>query len=249
MDNPKNKFKQKLTDFELQRGIWCTIPDPLVVEMLAGSGFDWILFDTEHSPMDAIGTLPLMQAAAAYPISQLVRPSSLNPAEIKKLLDLGCQNILIPYIESAEEVELAVASVTYPPKGIRGVSGFTRATRFAEIPGYHKNARQEIALIIQIETVEAVAQIESMAAIDGVDAIFIGPADLAASLGYPGEADHPHVQDATIDAIKRVRAAGKPAGFMSTNLEFVDRAIEAGAVFVASDIDLVALKRGIKQRI
>ncbi|PCH95052.1 MAG: 4-hydroxy-2-oxo-heptane-1,7-dioate aldolase [Rhodobacteraceae bacterium] len=179
----------------------------------------------------------------------MVRPGSLNPAEIKKLLDFGAQNILVPYVQTVEDAELAAASVAYPPHGIRGVSGMTRATCFGSIAGYHKAAREDIALIIQVETVEAVDQIEAMAKVDGVDAIFVGPADLAASLGYPGEPSHPEVQKACVDAIKRITATGMPAGFMSTDLSFVDKIIDAGAVFVSRDIDMVALKRGMAERL
>lgn len=244
----KNTFKEALIAKRLQTGMWCTICDPLVAEMIGSMGFDWLLFDTEHSPMDPISVLPLLQAVAPYPVSPMVRPGSLNPAEIKKLLDLGAQNILVPYIQTVEDAELAAASVTYPPHGIRGVSGMTRANRFADIAGYHQAAREEIALIIQVETVEAAEHIEAMAKVDGIDGIFVGPADLAASMGYAGEPSHPEVQKACIEAVKRITAAGIPAGFMSADLSFVEKIIEAGAVFVSRDIDMIALKRGINER-
>lgn len=214
--------------------------------MLAASGFDWMLFDTEHSPMDALSVLPLLQAAAPYPVSPIVRPGSLNAAEIKKMLDLGAQNILVPMVNTAEETAYAVACVEYPPAGIRGVSGLTRATGFATIPAYHKKAREEIAVLVQVETPEAVANIEAMAAVPGVDGIFVGSADLAAGIGHAGEPSHPEVQAFVLDAIRRIRAAGKPPGFLSTDLDFIDKVIEAGVVFVANDIDLAALKRGLR---
>lgn len=245
----KNAFKEALIARRLQTGMWCTISDPLAVEMIATLGFDWMLFDTEHSPMDPISVLPLLQAVAPYPVSPMVRPSSLNPAEIKKLLDLGVQNILVPYIQTVADAELAAASVTYPPHGIRGVSGMTRANHFASIAGYHKVAREGIALIIQVETIEAVEHIEAMAKVEGIDGIFVGPADLAASMGYPGEPSHPEVQKACVDAIKRITATGIPAGFMSTDLSFVEKIVAAGAVFVSRDIDMIALKRGISERL
>ena len=209
-DLPRNQFKAALADMRVVHGVWCQIGDTAVAEMIAGAGFDWMLFDTEHSPLNTTSILPLVQAAAAWPVSVLVRPASLNVADIKKILDLGVQTILIPMIQNADEAALAVAAVTYPPEGIRGVAGATRASGFGRIPGYHRRARDEICLLVQVETVEAVAQIEAIAAVPGIDGIFVGPADLAASMGYPGEPGHPEVRAAVVDAIRRIRAAGKP---------------------------------------
>lgn len=250
MSNLKpNLFKRGLAEGRLLRGLWSTIPDTLVAEMCASLGFDWMLFDTEHSAMDPVTVLPLLQAVAPYPVAPIVRPGSNNAPEIKKLLDLGAQNILVPMVNSADEARAAAAAVDYPPTGIRGVSGMTRATGFAAIPGYHKAARDEIALIVQVETLDAVAAIEEICAVPGVDAVFVGPADLAAALGHPGEASHPEVITATLAAIKRIIGAGKPAGFLSADPGFADQVEEAGALFVARDVDMVALKRGLTQRL
>lgn len=246
---PKNRFKAGLREGRLQHGLWCTINDPLVVEMCAHLGFDWLLLDTEHSPMDALGVLPLLQAAAPYPASAIVRPGSLNVPEIKKLLDFGTQTILVPMVQDAEEAALAVAAVEYPPAGIRGVSGMTRATAFGDLAGYHKAAREEIAVIVQVETLGAMNAIEDIAAVPGVDGIFVGPADLAAALGHAGEPGHPEVRDAVVDAVRRIVAAGKPAGFLSADEAYADLVTEAGARFVARDIDLVALKRALTSRL
>lgn len=246
---PRNRFKAALKEGRFQRGLWSTIGDPLVVEMCAQLGFDWMLFDTEHSPLDALSVLPLLQAVAPYPVSPIVRPGSLNAPEIKKLLDFGAQTILIPMINSAEEAAAAVAAVEYPPKGIRGVSGMTRATAFGDVAGYHKGARDEIALLVQVETLRAVEQIEAIAAVPGVDGIFVGPADLAAAIGYPGEPSRAEVQDAALSAIRRIVATGVPAGFLSPDLAFSQAVIDAGATFVARDIDMTALKRGLKSRL
>lgn len=246
-DLPKNAFKAALRAGQLQRGIWCTIRDPLVAEMLADCGFDWLMFDTEHSPMDPISVLPMLQAIAPYPVTPIVRPGSLNPAEIKKLLDIGAQTILVPYVQSAEEAAQAVAAVTYPPEGIRGVSGITRATRFGRIPGYHSRARDEICLIVQVETVEAIARIEEIAAVPGVDAIFVGPADLAASLGFAGQPNHPTVTAAVLDSIRRITTAGLPAGILTLNEAVYQEAIAAGALFAARDLDIAALRAGLSK--
>ncbi|WP_341485854.1 aldolase/citrate lyase family protein [Thioclava sp. GXIMD4215] len=244
-DMPKNHFKAAMQAFEVQRGCWCSLRDPIVAEMLAVLGFDWLMFDTEHSPIDPATVLSQLQAVAPYKASSIVRPSCLNAAEIKKLLDLGAQTILVPMVQSAAMAQEAVDAVAYPPSGIRGVSGMTRATRFATVPGYHKKAREEICLIVQVESKAALDEIEAMAAVDGVDAIFVGPADLAASLGYPGEPSHPEVTRVVLEAIRRIRAAGKPPGILTSDPAVYDQALEAGAIFVAKDIDLVAMKKGL----
>lgn len=246
---PKNAFKAGLKQGRLQRGLWSTINDTLVAEMCAGLGFDWMLFDTEHSALDPVTVLPLLQAVAPYPVSPIVRPGSNNPIEIKKLLDLGAQTLLVPMVNTAEEAAAATAAVDYPPAGIRGVSSMTRATRFAEVAGYHKSARDEIALLVQVETLEAIDNIADIAATPGIDGIFVGPADLAAALGHVGQASHPEVVSVTIEAVTRIVESGIPAGFLSADTAFADKVTEAGATFVAKDIDMVAMKRGLEERL
>lgn len=248
-DLKTNAFKQGLNARRLQRGLWATVNDTLVAEMCASLGFDWMLFDTEHSALDPLTVLPLMQAVAPYPVSPIVRPGSNNAPEIKKLLDLGAQNILVPMVNSAAEAAEAVAAVEYPPSGIRGVSGMTRATGFASIPGYHKAAREEIALIVQVETLAAMDAIEEIAAVPGVDAIFVGPADLAAALGHAGEPSHPEVTRAVLESIRRITATGKPAGILTLDETVYEQAIDAGAVFASKDVDMAALKRGLQARL
>lgn len=244
MDLPKNAFKAAITAGRQQIGLWCSIPDPTTIEMLAGAGFDWLMIDTEHTAMSTGDVLALLQAVAPYPVTPIVRPSSLNPPEIKRLLDCGIQTLLIPYVQNGEEAKLAAAAVAYPPAGIRGVAGITRASRFGSIPDYHKLAREEICLIVQIETLDALGRLEEIAAVPGIDAIFIGPADLAASMGYPGEPSHPAVKTAVLDAIKRVRAAGLPAGILTLDQLFLEDVIEGGSVFTAVDVDAAILGRG-----
>lgn len=244
-----NRFKAALQEGRLQNGLWCTINDSLVAEMCAQLGFDWMLFDTEHSALDPLSVLPLLQAVAPYPTTPIVRPGSLNAPEIKKLLDLGAQTILVPMIQSAEEAAEALAAVDYPPTGIRGVSGMTRATGFGDIAGYHKAARQEIAVLVQVETLQAVEDVEKIAALPGIDGIFVGPADLAAALGHVGEPGHPEVRQAVVDTVRRIVASGKPAGFLSADEGYADLVTQAGATFVARDIDMTALKRSLKSRL
>lgn len=243
MDLPKNAFKAAIKEGRRQIGMWCSIPDGGLVELLAGCGYDWLLIDTEHAAMGPVEAMPMMQAAAAYPVSTIVRPGWNNPVEIKKLLDCGAQTLLIPYVQTADEARAAVAAVRYPPAGIRGVAGVTRASRFGAVKDYTRRAHEEICLLVQVETADALGNIEEIAAVDGVDGIFIGPADLAASMGYPGEPSHAQVKAAVLDAIRRIRGAGLLAGILSLDQPFLREAADAGAVFIAVDVDSVLLRR------
>ena len=248
MDLPKNAFKAALKEGRRQIGYWCSIRDSATVEMLANCGYDWLLLDTEHAPMGGTDTLPLMQAAAPYPVSCIVRPAWNDTVEIKKILDCGAQTVLVPYVQNAEEAERAVAAMHYPPRGVRGVAGATRASRYGTVKDYAKRASEEICLLVQVETVAALDQIEAIAAVDGVDGIFIGPADLAASMGYPGESSHPEVRKAVVDAIKRIRAAGQPPGFMSLDMSFCREVAEAGGQFIAVGVDNASLRQAAVSR-
>jgi 4-hydroxy-2-oxoheptanedioate aldolase len=245
MELPENAFKRAILAGRQQVGLWCMIPDSFVTEALAGSGFDWMLLDTEHSPADVLTVLPQLQAAAAYNVSAVVRPASNDPVLIKRLLDCGAQSLLIPYVQSVEEAEAAVAAVRYPPEGIRGVAGLTRASRFGRIPGYAKRAAEEICLLVQVETKQSLDVLEDIAAVDGVDGIFIGPGDLSASLGHPGELFHPEVVAAVEGAISRVAAAGKPAGVLTYDLDSARRCMALGTLFTAVGADLAILVRGV----
>lgn len=246
---PKNAFKAAILEGRRQIGLWCGIRDPAATEMLAACGFDWMAIDCEHAPNDVQGVLQMLQAMAPYPVSPIVRPTSLDVAEIKRLLDIGVQTLVVPYVQNVEEARLAAAAVDYPPNGIRGVAGATRASRFGTVPGYTVKAREEICLIVQVETVEALAALEDIAAVPGIDGIFIGPADLAASMGHPGDLKHPEVMSAILDGIRRIRAAGKPAGFLSTDQEVLEQVFSAGCTFAAVDIDMALLRRGAVSRV
>ena len=192
MDLPVNTFKAKLREGQSQIGLWCGLPGSYTAEIVAPAGFDWLLFDTEHSPSDVLSVLPQLQAVAAYDVAPVVRPAANDPVLIKRFLDIGVQTLLIPYVQNAAEAKAAVDATRYPPEGIRGVSALTRATRFGRVKSYAQLAAQEICVLVQVETREAMAHIEAIASIDGVDGIFIGPADLAASFGHPGQPGHVH---------------------------------------------------------
>lgn len=247
MELPANTFKRAILAGRQQVGLWCMIPGSFVTEALAGAGFDWLLLDTEHSPADVLTVLPQLQAAAAYDVATVVRPAANDPVLIKRLLDCGAQSLLIPYVQSAEEARAAVAAVRYPPAGIRGVAGLTRASRFGRVAGYAKRAEQELCVLVQVETRKSLDAIEEIAAVDGVDGIFIGPGDLSASLGHPGELFHPEVVAAVEGAIRRVAAAGKPAGVLTYDIAFARRCMELGSLFTAVGADLAILVRGVER--
>jgi 4-hydroxy-2-oxoheptanedioate aldolase len=247
MELPRNSFKVALREGRQQIGLWCSIPEPGHAEALATCGFDWILIDTEHTVAGLAVVQSMLQAIAPYPTQAAVRPGWNDAVEIKRLLDAGALTLLIPYVQNAEEAAKAVAAVRYPPRGIRGVAGLTRATRFGSVAGYPIRADEEICLLVQVETKEALQHIEAIAAVDGVDGIFIGPADLAASMGHSGNVGHKDVKAAVIDAIRRIRAAGKPAGTLSLDPELMNAAVEAGSIFTAVDVDAAILLRGARE--
>ena len=243
MHLPPNTFKKAIAEGRQQIGLWVTLPSGFTAEALATCGYDWLLFDTEHSIGDPISVFAQLQAAAPYPSHAVVRPASNDPVLIKRILDAGAQSLIVPYVQTAEEARAAVAAVRYPPQGMRGVSGLSRATRYGQIADYTQTANREICLIVQCETAATLANIEEIAAVDGVDGIFIGPADLAATMGHPGDSGHHDVVVAIEGAIRRIRKAGKPAGILSLDPAFVRRCMATGSVFTAVDIDAAILVR------
>jgi 4-hydroxy-2-oxoheptanedioate aldolase len=243
MELPVNAFKRALVEGRQQIGLWCSLPGAYAAEAMAGSGFDWMLFDTEHSPGDPLTVLAQLQAVAAYPVSPVVRPASNDAVLIKRFLDIGAQSLLIPFVQSAEEARAAVAATRYAPAGIRGVSAVTRATRFGRVADYGRRAHAEICLLVQVETREALDRLEEIAKVEGVDGVFVGPGDLAASLGHVGEPGHPEVRAAVEAAIGRIRACGKPAGILTPDPAFAARCIELGTTFTAVGGDLGLLAR------
>lgn len=244
MELPVNQFKAKLRAGKSQIGLWCGLPGSYAAEIVAPAGFDWLLFDTEHSPSDVLTVLPQLQAVAPYQVSPVVRPAVNDPVLIKRFLDIGVQTLLIPYIQNAEEARAAVDSTRYPPAGIRGVSALTRATRFGRVKNYAQNAVQELCVLVQVETREALAHVEAIASVDGVDGVFIGPADLAASFGYPGQPGHPEMVAAIEATIAKLKRLGVPAGILTPDETFAARCIELGTLFTAVGVDVALLARG-----
>ncbi len=234
----ENTFKKRLLAGETLIGMWSSLCSSLAAEALADSGFDWMLVDTEHSPIDVAGVMPILQAASHGSASLAVRPAWNDKVLIKRLLDIGAQTLLVPFIETPEEAEEAVKATRYPGEGIRGVAGSTRASRFGRAKDYFRVANQEICLLVQIETGQALAQLTEIASVEGVDGVFIGPSDLAASLGHLGNPAHPLVQDALKSAVNTLTTMGKPAGILATTAADAKRYREWGYSFVAAGVDM-----------
>jgi 4-hydroxy-2-oxoheptanedioate aldolase len=243
MELPKNTFKHDMAAGKLQIGLWCSLCSNIAAELVSYSGFDWLLLDTEHSPNEVPDILSQLQASARGTAQQIVRPAWNDPVLIKRYLDIGAQTLLLPYVQNAEEAKRAVEATRYPPHGIRGVTGSGRAAKFGRVTDYLKKANDEVCVIVQVETREALAKIDEIAKVPGVDGVFIGPSDLSASFGHIGNPAHPEVQAAIENAGKRIRAAGKGAGILTGNEDEARRYIGWGYNFVAVGTDLVLLAK------
>ncbi|PYB74382.1 MULTISPECIES: 4-hydroxy-2-oxoheptanedioate aldolase [Pseudomonas] len=247
MDMPINTFKQRLRDGQAQIGLWLGLADPYCAELAANAGFDWLLLDGEHAPNDLRSLLGQLQAVAPYPAQPIVRPVIGDTALIKQLLDIGVQTLLVPMVESAEQARQLVRAMRYPPHGVRGVgSALARASRWNSIPGYLDQADEQMCLLLQVENREGLANLDAICAVEGVDGVFIGPADLSAAMGQRGNPGHPEVQAAIEDAIVRIARAGKAAGILSADATLARRYIELGAAFVAVGVDTTVLMRGLQ---
>jgi 4-hydroxy-2-oxoheptanedioate aldolase len=244
MDMPRNSFKHAIAKGGLQIGLWCSLCSPITAEIVSHSGFDWLLLDTEHSPNEVPDVLAQLQAVQAGTAAAIVRPAWNDIVLIKRFLDIGAQTLLIPFVQTPEEARRAVEATRYPPGGIRGITGSGRASRYGRVKDYLKNASQEICLLVQVETKSALDRIEDIAAVDGIDGVFIGPNDLSASFGHIGNWAHADVQDALQDAVRRLKKVGKPAGILTPNEDEAKRFIAWGYTFVAVGADLGLLARG-----
>jgi 4-hydroxy-2-oxoheptanedioate aldolase len=240
---PQNRFKRAIAAGQQQIGLWVSLANPYSAEIVAGSGFDWMVIDTEHSPNEVDTTLAQLQVCGAYPVMPVVRPAWNDTVLIKRHLDIGAQTLLVPYVQNAEEAARAVAAIRYPTRGVRGVAGVTRAARFGRVKDYARRAEEELCMLVQVETREGLDNIEAIARTDGIDGVFIGPADLAAALGHLGDQQHAQVQSAIKDAIQRIRACGKPSGILATDEASTRRYMEWGTVFTAVGLDIMVLAR------
>lgn len=243
----RNLFKQALADHEQLVGLWSALASPIVAEIIAGAGFDWIVIDGEHAPNDIPSLLSQLQAMRGGTAEPVYRIPWNDPITIKRALDVGARSILVPFVQTADEARAAVAATRYPPRGIRGVSVAPRANDYGRVKNYHANAHLDTCVIVQLETRPALHEIESIAAVDGVDGLFIGPSDLAADLNHLGNPLHPDVQAAIKDAGERIRATGKSAGILSGDVEDVARLFGLGFNFTATGSDAGILARGAER--
>jgi 4-hydroxy-2-oxoheptanedioate aldolase len=243
MQTPQNAFKRRLLAKELQIGLWCSLGSNIAAEIVGDSGFDWMLLDTEHAPNEPPDVLAQLQAFAVGTAQVVVRPAWNDAVLIKRLLDIGAQTLLVPFVQNAEEARRAVAACRYPPAGIRGITTGGRASRYGRAASYLKEADQQVCLLVQAETLGAIDRIPEIAAVDGVDGVFVGPSDLSASMGHIGNPLHPEVQRAIETAAKRINDAGKAAGILTSVEADARRYIEWGYRFVAVGTDIGLLAR------
>lgn len=233
-----NQFKQDLLAGKRLIGCWASLASPITAEVLGVAGFDWILLDGEHSPNDVVTFVPQLMALKDSVSAPFVRPTCNNPIEIKRLLDAGFYNFLVPFVQNAEEAQQAVSATRYPPEGMRGVSVAQRSNRYGSVANYFQDANKHMCVAVQIESREAVAASGEIAAVPGVDCIFVGPSDLAAGYGHLGNAAHPEVQEAIAHVFAQAKAHGKPTGILAPVEADACRYMDMGATFVAVGSDL-----------
>lgn len=226
-------------------GMWLSTGSPVVAEIMAGSGTDWLLIDMEHGPNTVPTVMHQLQVIAAYDVPTVVRVPFNDPVTIKQVLDVGAQNLLVPMIDSADQARAAVAATRYAPRGMRGVgSGLARSARWGRIANYVPEATTHVSLLVQVESVEAVRAAAEIAAVDGVDGVLVGPADLAASMGHPGQQNHPEVVEAVHRVFAAVTAAGKKVGVNAFDPATADAYLTQGAHFLSASADVTLLARG-----
>ncbi|MEE3216226.1 MAG: HpcH/HpaI aldolase/citrate lyase family protein [Pseudomonadota bacterium] len=244
-----NPFKVAMAEGHHRIGLWLSLGDPYCAEMCASAGFDWLLVDGEHGPNDLRSLLFQLQAVTAAGGHPVVRVVQGKTALIKQVLDIGAQTLLVPMVDTAEQARAIVAATRYPPQGIRGeASPIVRASRWGARTDYLQHANDEVCLLVQAESVTALDNLEAICAVDGVDGVFIGPADLAASMGHLGNACHPEVQAAINTAITRVKHSGKAAGVLTGDPDQARHYLTLGAQFVAVGLDVSLLMQAVRQR-
>jgi 4-hydroxy-2-oxoheptanedioate aldolase len=242
---PVNAFKRGILSGKPQIGLWSSLCSNAAVEIIAGSGFDWILIDTEHAPNELDMVLSQLQAVVGGTATPIVRVAWNDAVLIKRQLDIGVQTFLVPFVQNAEEARRAVAATRFPQfGGVRGFASFSRASKFGRVPEYHRRAQEEMCVLVQVETRAALKEVEAIAAVDGVDGLFIGPGDLSSDMGYVGNPSHPEVLELIAETMGRIKSAGKAAGILTSVESEVRRWLGIGALFVAVGSDVGILARG-----
>ncbi|XKM14059.1 2-keto-3-deoxy-L-rhamnonate aldolase [Orbaceae bacterium ac157xtp] len=245
-----NQFKQQIIEGNLQIGLWLSSTTSYMAEIAATSNYDWLLIDGEHAPNTAQNLLTQLQAIAPYQSHPIVRPLEGTQANIKQVLDIGAQTLLIPMVETAQQAKEVVSATRYPPTGVRGVgASVARAARWGRIENYMQHVNDNLCILVQVESKKALDNLDEIIMTEGVDGIFIGPADLSASLGYPDNAAHPEVQKIIEKTIKRIRELGKAAGFLAVDVEMAKKCISWGANFVAVGVDTMLYSQALDERL
>jgi len=241
----QNKFKSRLNSGENLFGIWNGLVDSYAAEISAGAGFDWVMIDGEHAPFDLRSIIHSLQAVNQYEdTTAIVRVRSHDTEEIKVLLDAGVQNILVPMIESAEVAEKLAKSMRYPTAGTRGVgTALARAAQWNRVNNYFAEADEQMCLLLQVESIKGVQVLDDILKVEGVDVVFLGPADLAATMGHLGNAGHPAVVEIVVECIQKIKAAGKIAGFLTTSKELIEKYKNAGAQMIGVGLDTILLAK------
>lgn len=245
-----NPFKQALRNGEAQIGLWLSSTTSYMAEIAATSGYDWLLIDGEHAPNTIQDLYHQLQAIAPYASHPVIRPVEGSRSLIKQVLDIGARTLLIPMVDTAEQAREVVAATRYPPLGVRGVgASVARAARWGRVENYMAQANDELCLLIQVESKTALDNLDDILNVEGIDGVFIGPADLSASLGYPDNAGHPEVQRMIEQTIRRIRQADKAAGFLAVDPEMAKRCLSWGANFVAVGVDTMLYTGALDQRL
>ncbi|MEC5408695.1 2-dehydro-3-deoxyglucarate aldolase [Paraburkholderia sp. MPAMCS5] len=237
-----NSFRHAVRGGDTLIGCWASLASPIVTEMLGVLGFDWMLLDAEHAPNDVLTLIPQLMALKDSRTAPVVRPPANDSVVIKRLLDSGFCNFLVPFVDDADDAARAVAATRYPPQGIRGVSVGHRGNRYATVPDYFDIANDNVCVIVQIESRKAVDAIDEIVAVEGVDAVFVGPSDLAAAYGHLGNPGHPDVQRAIARVFERAQAAGKPSGILAPVQADAERYLAMGCRVVSVCADLGLLR-------
>lgn len=242
-----NLFKKNILDGKIQYGIWNGIPNAYAAEMCAGAGFDWVLIDNEHAPYDMSQIIHHMQAIKQFNVPSIVRIPSSDQHFIKQLLDAGAQTILVPMVESAEQADLMAKAMRYPPQGIRGVgTALARAAQWNRVDNYYQLADDQMCLIVQVESVKGVEALDDILKVDNVDVVFIGPADLAASMGFLGQSGKDEVVKVVEECFHKIVAAGKHPGILTTNEALIEKYVSLGAKMVGVGLDTILLSKATK---
>lgn len=247
MKTPENQFLRAIRAGEKQVGLWVTLAAPLVSDVIAGAGFDWVVVDMEHTPNDYMSVINQLRSFAGTGTTPLVRPDWNDPVKVKRLLDAGAPGLVFPMVQTVAEAQAAVAATRYPPHGVRGVAGTIRGSGFGRMTDYAQRAAEETAVILQAETQAALAQVADYAAIDGVDGIFFGPADIAADMGYLGQTMHDAVWDRIKAAAAPLIAKGVPVGTLVGDTGFARALLDDGFTFVACGTDAGLLANSTDQ--